>query len=60
MSSKKSRMAEKLARIVSGNYRPQDFIIADAKDGDMGAVRTLLALRKDLWMALELSKWLPQ
>ena len=36
MSSKKSRMAEKLARIVSGNYRPQDFIIADAKDGDMG------------------------
>ena len=36
MSSKKSRMVEKLARIVSGNYRPQDFIIADAKDGDMG------------------------
>ena len=36
MSSKKSRMAEKLSRIVSGNYRPQDFIIADAKDGDMG------------------------
>ena len=25
MSSKQSRMAEKLARIVSGNYEPQDF-----------------------------------
>ena len=36
MSSKKSRMAEKLSRIVSGNYRLQDFIISDAKDGDMG------------------------
>ena len=36
MSDKKSRLTEKLSRIVSGNYRPQDFIIADAKDGDMG------------------------
>ena len=36
MSSTKSRMNEKLLRIVSGNYSPKDFIIADAKDGDMG------------------------
>ena len=36
MSYLKNRMTEKLSRIVSGNYTPQDFIIADAKDGDMG------------------------
>jgi len=29
------RLDEKLARIRSGAYRPADFIIADAKDGDM-------------------------
>lgn len=31
-----TRLAEKLARIRSGSYRRRDFIIADAKDGDMG------------------------
>ena len=46
MSSKKSRMAEKLARIVSGNYRPQDFIIADAKDGDMGGGADAIGLEE--------------
>lgn len=30
------RLDEKLARIAAGQYRPTDFIIADAKDGDMG------------------------
>jgi hypothetical protein len=30
------RLDEKLARIAAGQYRPSDFIIADAKDGDMG------------------------
>jgi hypothetical protein len=30
------RLDEKLARIRAGNYRRSDFIIADAKDGDMG------------------------
>ncbi|MBE9638610.1 hypothetical protein [Salipiger mangrovisoli] len=30
------RLDEKLARIRSGGYRKGDFIIADAKDGDMG------------------------
>ena len=30
------RMDEKLARIRAGNYASGDFIIADAKDGDMG------------------------
>ena len=30
------RLDEKLARIRAGQYRRQDFIIADAKDPDMG------------------------
>src|SRR5690349_3743457 len=30
------RMDQKLARIRAGKYKPTDFIIADAKDGDMG------------------------
>ncbi len=30
------RLAQKLSRITSGNYTPSDFIIADAKDADMG------------------------
>ena len=29
------QMDRKLANIVSGTYKPTDFIIADAKDGDM-------------------------
>lgn len=29
------RLDEKLARIRAGNYSPRDFVIADAKDGDM-------------------------
>jgi hypothetical protein len=36
MSGSTSRMYAKLSRIVSGDYTPKDFIIADAKDGDMG------------------------
>ncbi len=31
-----TRLDEKLARIHAGRYRPSDFIIADAKDPDMG------------------------
>ena len=31
-----TRLAQKLASIRSGSYRRSDFIIADAKDGDMG------------------------
>jgi hypothetical protein len=31
-----TRLDTKLARIRAGQYRPGDFIIADAKDGDMG------------------------
>jgi len=31
------RLDRKLARIVEGTYQPTDFIIADAKDGDMSA-----------------------
>lgn len=33
-----TRLDDKLARIVAGKYRPSDFIIADAKDGDMGGI----------------------
>ena len=32
-----TRLDQKLARIQSGDYRRPDFIIADAKDGDMGS-----------------------
>ena len=31
-----TRFDEKIARIRAGHYKPRDFIIADAKDGDMG------------------------
>ena len=31
-----TRLNQKLDRIRGGNYRTRDFIIADAKDGDMG------------------------
>jgi hypothetical protein len=31
-----TRLDDKLARIHAGQYRPSDFIIADAKDADMG------------------------
>ena len=36
METAKTGLNQKLDRIRGGAYRPQDFIIADAKDGDMG------------------------
>ena len=33
------KLDEKLKNIRSGNYKPSDFIIADAKDADMGGGR---------------------
>ncbi len=36
MNDPGTKLSEKLDRIRAGQYRPQDFIIADAKDGDMG------------------------
>ena len=54
------RMDEKLARIRGGAYKPTDFIIADAKDGDMafgiatpgkgagGRMKPLASYRKDM------------
>lgn len=36
MPPKSSSLDQKLDRIRGGSYSPQDFIIADAKDGDMG------------------------
>jgi DhnA family fructose-bisphosphate aldolase class Ia len=37
----------KLAKIRSGKYAPRDFIIADAKDGDMGFGRACPGARRD-------------
>lgn len=34
------RLDQKLANILAGKYRPTDFIIADAKDGDVGFATT--------------------
>lgn len=36
MPSKLLKLDQKLDRIRSGSYTPRDFVIADAKDGDMG------------------------
>ena len=36
MPAKKLKLDQKLDRIRSGSYTPRDFVIADAKDGDMG------------------------
>ena len=36
MPSKMLKLDHKLDRIRNGGYTPQDFVIADAKDGDMG------------------------
>jgi DhnA family fructose-bisphosphate aldolase class Ia len=35
MATNGKSLDEKLARVQSGDYRPTDFVIADAKDGDM-------------------------
>ena len=49
MNSPKTNMTKKLdtklAKIISGNYRPTDFIIADAKDADMSLGVTAAAPR---------------
>jgi hypothetical protein len=42
-----TRLDQKLARIQSGDYRRRDFIIADAKDGDMGSGVTTAGPRFD-------------
>jgi hypothetical protein len=42
-----SRLDEKLTRIRSGAYRPSDFIIADAKDPDMGPALAAHGLHRD-------------
>ena len=40
------RLDQKLARIRSGKYKKADFIIADAKDGDMGPSLTSSAPKR--------------
>ena len=59
------RLDQKLARMRSGAYRPTDFIIADAKDGDMafgcatpgkaaeGRMKPLAAYRADMVKVVE-------
>lgn len=59
------RMEQKLARIRGGAYKPTDFIIADAKDGDMafgcaspgkgpdGRMKPLAAYRADMVKVVE-------
>ncbi len=42
-----TRLNHKLARIRAGQYRRSDFVIADAKDGDMGAGCTTPAPSRD-------------
>ncbi len=42
-----SRLESKLANIRDGRYRRSDFIIADAKDGDMGSGVTYAAPKRD-------------
>src|SRR5262249_38466328 len=41
------RLDQKLARIRAGKYKPTDFIIADAKDGDMGPSLTSSGPKRD-------------
>ena len=41
------RLNDKLTRIRKGEYRPADFIIADAKDGDMGGGINAVGFNKD-------------
>lgn len=41
-----TRLDQKLARILAGNYARSDFIIADAKDGDMGPSLTSTGPRR--------------
>lgn len=41
-----TRLDEKLARIRAGSYKPTDFIIADAKDGDMGSGITATGFKR--------------
>ena len=41
------RLDEKLERVRNGSYTPKDFIIADAKDGDMGFGLTAPGPRRD-------------
>ena len=44
--SMQKRLTEKLSRIRAGAYTPRDFIIADAKDAEMGGgIGALGALR---------------
>lgn len=42
-----ARLDDKLSTIAAGNYSPRDFIIADAKDGDMGFGTTCPGPRRD-------------
>lgn len=57
MQTAKNRLNQKLDRIRGGNYRPQDFIIADAKDGDMGGGAGATGINQESGLAHPISAY---
>lgn len=51
MQTATDRLSLKLDRIRSGTYRPKDFIIADAKDGDMGGGASATGINSETGLA---------
>lgn len=51
MPQKSLKLDQKLDRIRSGSYTPHDFIIADAKDGDMGGGAGALGINSETGLA---------
>lgn len=58
MLSKSSKLNQKLDRIRGGTYKPKDFIIADAKDGDMGGGAGAMGLDPNTGFANPVSTYL--
>ena len=58
MLSKSSKLNQKLDQIRGGAYTPKDFIIADAKDGDMGGGAGAMGLDPNTGLAKPVSTYL--
>ncbi len=58
MLNKPSKLNQKLDQIRSGAYQPKDFIIADAKDGDMGGGAGAMGLDPNTGLAKPVSTYL--
>ena len=54
-----ARLVEKLKRIRSGTYMPGDFIIADAKDAEMGGGIAALGTKRGLLVEPSAPQQLP-